>query len=317
VLIREQELDVDILEELENFDWSNQVIKGNKFICCSPFRTERHASFAVNLESGLFIDSGNSDEYLHKGNLIKLLATLRNEEYEAIEDYLIEKYSTILADTDTLKLDMNLLLTPSKPLCINMENIQHLYTEKTDYFTGRGISLEVQKMFALGFNPKDGTVAMPWMDNKGNIINIKYRQIKQKAFFYEVGGQQIKEHVYGIYQCIQLKAKRVYVCESEIDALTLWTYNIPAIAVGGSSLSSNQKQIILNSGIEEFVIATDNDLVGNRFRRFLKSELGGNLILFSFAFPPNVKDVNDMNREQINNSVRNLISPTYTFLRPM
>lgn len=98
MLIRDFELDVDILEEIEAFDWVGEVIKDNKFIACSPFRSERHPSFAVNLEDGLWIDSGNTDEYYHKGNLVKLLSLLRNEDINTVQIILLnveyrQKYS--------------------------------------------------------------------------------------------------------------------------------------------------------------------------------------------------------------------------------
>lgn len=312
--IREFDLDVNILEELEAFNWSGESIKGNKFIACSPFRTERHPSFAVNLESGLFIDSGNSDEYYHKGNFVKLLSLLRNEDISTVEDYLIEKYATILADTEALELHLNLYGESGKPKFINKSSIQHLYKCRTDYLSKRGISLEVQEAFRIGYDAEKGSVALLWTDNKGNIINIKYRCTDKKSFFYEKYGQPIKNYVYGLYQCILQKAKRVFICESEIDALTLWTYGFPAVAVGGSSLSENQKNLILTSGIEEIAIATDNDLVGQRFKRLLMMEFGGLLTVYSFVFPNKVKDVNEMSREQIINAVQTLETTTFSFL---
>lgn len=312
--VREYDLDVDILAEVEEFDWVNGQVKGNKFIACSPFRSERHPSFAVNLEDGLWIDSGNSDEYYHKGNFIKLLSVLRNEDYELVEDYLIEKYATILADTDALELHLNLYGEQDKPKIIDRASIEHLYKIQTDYLTNRGISLEVQQLFGTGYNPDNQTVALLWTDKRGNIINIKYRRTNQKAFFYEKGGQPIKNYVFGIYQCIIRKAKRVFLCESEIDALTFWTYGYPAVAVGGSSLSEKQQQILLSSGIEELVVATDNDLVGNRFRDFLKEELAGFITIFNFIFPEKIKDINEMTGEQIHKAVGSLEIPTFSFL---
>ncbi|GAB6153686.1 hypothetical protein JCM17380_24360 [Desulfosporosinus burensis] len=314
--IKDHDLDVDILEELQYFDWTGESVKGIKFIACSPFRTERNPSFAVNLENGTFMDSGNDDEYFRKGNFIKLLALLRNEEYEDIEDYLIWKYTSYLADTELLELRMKLTVDEGKKELryIDRSDITHLYQQRSDYLTGRGISLEVQTLFQTGYNPQNRTIAFLWTDKQGRIINIKYRRTDVKAFFYQKGGQQIKHHVFGIYQCIQHKAKRVFICESEIDAMTLWTYGYPAVAVGGSSLSENQKRILLSSGIEELVIATDNDKVGGRFREYLTEEFAGNLVILSFAFPDRVKDINDMTGEQIHKAVQTLATPTFSFL---
>lgn len=59
--IRDYELDVNIKEELDNFEWSNEQVRGHKFQACSPFRDEKRPSFAVNLETGTWKDSGAVD----------------------------------------------------------------------------------------------------------------------------------------------------------------------------------------------------------------------------------------------------------------
>lgn len=306
--IREHDLDIAVQEELEAFDWSGAEIRGNKFIACSPFRSERHPSFAVNLDSGLWIDSGNSDEYQHKGNLVKLLSLLRNEEYVETEDYLIEKYATILSDTDSLTLCLNLAVEQNTHKTFSMASLGHLYMVKTDYLNKRGISAAVQEQFHIGYDPVNKAIALLWTDGKGAIINVKYRRTYAKSFYYEKEGQPIKHYVYGLYQCKIHKAKRVFICESEIDALTLWTHGYPAIAVGGSSLSENQKRLILSAGIEELVIATDNDVVGNRFREFLKGEFMGILTVLDFVTPAKVKDVNELLQKDVTTNLENCIN---------
>jgi DNA primase len=313
--IRNYELDVNIQEELESFNWEQGEIKGNKLISCSPFRHERHPSFAVNLDSGVWSDSGNSEEYYSKGNFVKLLALLRDISYEEVEAYLIEKYATILRDTDALQLHLDLHGEKEKETYISKYAIKHLYSTHTDYFTNRGISIEVQQLFGLGVTIDGSIVAMPWVDVNGNIINIKYRQIKFKAFFFEKGGKAVHNHLYGLYYCRLRKAKRVYICESEIDALTLWSHGYYAVAVGGSSMSDKQKQLLKSSGVEELVIVTDNDVVGNRFRDKLVDDFGGIFKLLRWQFPEKVKDINDMTGEQIHESAKNLTPVQFLFLR--
>lgn len=312
--VREYELDIDIQEELNNFEWENEQVRGDKFQACSPFRNEKRPSFAVNLETGTWKDSGAVDMKLLKGNLIALLALLRNEDYEQAEDYLIEKYATILANTDNLCLNINLGAEKPRVKYIDIKNLKHLYAEKTNYLTNRGISLEVQKMFGTGYSPDTNSIALLWTDLQGRIVNIKYRRIDNKSFYYESGGQPIKNFVYGLYQCKIKGAKRVFICESETDALYLWSNGCPAIAVGGASLSDKQKLLILKAGIEELVIATDNDAVGHRFRQFLKQEFAGHLRIFDVEFPANKKDINELNRQQVAYVISTTRSISFNFL---
>lgn len=312
--VREHELDINFLDELENFEWIHPCIKGNKFQACSPFRGEKKPSFAVNLDTGTWVDSGSSDEAFHKGNILSLLSFLRCEETYETENYLVEKYSTILLETESLQLQINLDEEAVTLININKDSIAHLYKVKTDYFTGRGISLEIQHQFGCGYNPDTKAVALIWTDKQGNVANIKYRKTDEKVFYYEKGGQPIKHNVFGLYQVLLNKSKKIFICESEIDALTLWTHGYPAIAVGGSSLSEIQVNLILTSGIEELVVATDNDKVGHRFRDFIKKEFGGHLNIMDVSFPMNKKDVNELNAIEIKKMCTNLSKPILNFI---
>lgn len=306
MFIKGHELDIDILEELEGFDFKRARIRGNKLQACSPLRDEGNPSFAINLDNGLWVDSGAPSEEYRKGNFIKLLSFLRQEDYEEIESYLIQKYNTILADVDKLELKLALTLNSPKQSYLSKDMLLRL-KQPTTYFTNRGISLEVQEMFNLGYNPRGHCVSIPWFDTHGNLINIKYRRTDNKKFFYEEDGLHIKYYVYGLDKVNLIKAKRISICESEIDALTLWTYGYPAVALGGSSLSEQQKALILNSTIDETVICTDNDKVGHRLRELLKKEFSGLLNVYDFKFPHGKKDINDLDKGEISVGMEKLI----------
>jgi DNA primase len=58
----------------------------------------------------------------------------------------------------------------------------------------------------------------------------------------------------------KLGCETVYVVESEIDCLYLWSHGKPAIALGGSNMSQVQRQLILRSPIKTLVLSTDNDV---------------------------------------------------------
>lgn len=305
--IKDREIDVDVLEELKEFQWFKGVIKGNKFQACSPFRQETHPSFAVNLDNGTWVDSGSITEDLHKGNFIKLLALLKHVDYDEAEEDLIERYEAGIADSDKLKLKLNLQLEPAPLKFFTLNELSYLYKFTTNYMDKRGISKEVQKLFNIGYDVKAEAVAMPWMDKQGRIINVKYRLIKDKIFYYEKEGQEIHYYLYGLYQCLQSNSKRVCICESETDALTFWTVGQPAIALGGSSLSDRQEKLLLSTNIEELVVASDNDKVGNRLRGVLKSTFLPYFKVYDFPFFENKKDVNEMTGEQIAVSLENLV----------
>lgn len=292
--IRGQEVDVDIVEELEGFDvWNKQRVRDNKFHSCSPFRSERRPSFAVNLDNGTWIDSGSDNEEWRKGHFVKLLSWLRQETWEETETYLLERYANIFIDTGVFEMQFNFNLTKPKLCVLGIEDLRP-FLFRHNYLTNRGISEKVQRSFKIGYDKKNGAIVIPWFDVKGNMVNFKFRAIKDKYFWYHEGGQPIKTNVYGLHFIHKLGIKKVYVCESETDCMYLWTNGFPAIALGGANLSAKQRQLILNSPIETLVIATDNDSAGKRISRSLIRQFAGLIDLHEITIPKQYKDVNDI-----------------------
>lgn len=292
MLIREYEIHVDIEEELEPYldEFPQCRVRGNKLQSCSPFRPESHPSFAVNLDNGTFIDSGSTDEHYYKGNFVKLLSYLQGVTYEEVEDYLLEKYHLIKADTDALKLSVQL----TKEVTQYKEPDLERYAYRHEYLGSRGISERVQKAFQIGYDKKGKAVTLVWHDKDGKPINMKFRSVTDKRFWYMSGGKPIKQNVYGLHFVRRMKAKTVVVVESEIDALYLWTNKQPAIALGSASMSKEQERLILTSGIETLLLAFDNDTAGMRATNDVVRRLLGKLSLKKVNIPTGLKDVNDI-----------------------
>lgn len=300
-------IEVDYAEELELYmDRFERVrIRGEKLQACSPFRTEKNPSFAVNLDNGSWVDSGADTESERKGSFVSLLAYFRGESYEDTAEYLIEKYAHILDDADSLKLKLNLKMEEDVVL-LHQEKYEDVVGKPSNYLRNRKISDEVQKLFNCGIGRKGDSVAIPWHDKFGRIINIKYRSVKGKEFWFSKGGQPIKNHVYGIWLVRLKNIKEVWAVESEIDAMYLWSLGIPAIAFGGASMNQIQKSLILNSGIESLVVATDNDVVGQRFGEVLAKELSGYITIKKACIPLGKKDVNDLSESEIKSLCGNI-----------
>jgi DNA primase len=293
----EYELPVDILEELDNYEWNRARVKSNEMVACSPFREEKSPSFSINLETGQWIDFGSTD-YYGKGNIISLLSYLRAETPSEVEDYLLEKYGIDLSDTDKLSLNVDFNIDTKVETIIDTETYKQ-YAYRSPYLAGRGISEKVQRAFKVGFDTKSNSVAFAWHDVKGNMVNIKFRSTKSKQFYYYPEGQQLRNHVYGLHFIYRMGCETVYLVESEIDCLYLWSNGIPAIALGGSKISDKRKQLILRSPIKNLVIATDNDEVGKEIREKVIKLFVGYKELHDFILPNNVKDVNDLKPEQL------------------
>lgn len=294
--IKDFEVDVDFEAELEvYFDrFDKAKFRGDKLQACSPFRDEAHPSFAVNLETGVYIDSGCSDDEWRQGNFIKLLAYLRNETYHETEDFLLHKYRMILDDVESLVLDWDEIdLVPPVKKIYPLEALRPFCFD-VNYLDNRNISPKVKKAFRAGYDPQSKAIVLPVMDKVGNIVNMKFRKIQDKIFWYDKEGQPVKQHLYGLNYIIKQQQKVCYIVEGEIDALYLWSLGIPAIATFGASLSKTQRKLILSSPIETIVIAADNDEVGKTFGDYLEFCFMGIKNVQRLWLPDRYKDVNEV-----------------------
>lgn len=299
--IRNVEVPVDIQAELEPHlnHFRNYRIRGDKLQACSPFRYENHPSFAVNLENGTWIDSGASTDSYHKGNFISLLAYLRQEEYLDTEEYLLRAYNVMLEEVDQLKLSMNLVYEPIAEVTHDwFKDYPHLQF-RHPYLARRGIIPEIQRLFCIGYDKEHEAIAMPWFNSDKRVINVKYRSVRYKQFFYEQDGQLTRNYVYGLPQCKSLGYKDVAIVESEIDCMYLWSNGIPAVAMGHAGINKNQIQLLLNAGIETVTFASDNDEAGERFRVEMRKKLLKLFTCYELEIPYMYKDVNDIPQREL------------------
>lgn len=300
-------LAVDYYVELEPYlDRFNQCrFRDNKLQSCSPFREDRKPSFAVNLENGTWIDSGAVGEY-HKGHFITLLSFLREESAEDTCDYLINIYSPLKLDVSELKLDMSFLneeVETELKIFTSEELKQYAY--RHSYLESRGIPDRIQKLFRVGYDPFSGAAAMCWTNSDGQVVNIKFRSVSSKKFWY-ADGQRIKDHLYGYSVFKQVSADVLAITESEIDCMRLWAEGIPAVSLGSAYLSVNQAKYIFNCSIEELVIATDNDSAGERCAKQIEETFVGTFNVTRFNFEEtDAKDISDLESTQIISGMAN------------
>lgn len=294
--IRGIDYDVDVEGELRQFDWVKPRWTDEKLIAASPFRYDNKPSFFVRLQphgrfpAGVWADLGAYDDEWKSGNFVKLLSFLRNETYEETEDYLRTKYGFIAgSDEIVLRPPRLKLKRERRPLSIDVQPMV------TDYLSRRGIGPDIQRLFGVGYDERTQAVMLPWRLPDGRLANVKYRKVYGKAFWYvaeQVGGWPIRELVYGIDVVYSHNVRTAALVEAEIDAMSFWTADMPAIAVGGASFGRVKLDVILRSPIEELIIATDNDKAGEKLRTEIERELRGKLRLKHARFD-GVKDANE------------------------
>ena len=206
------------------------------------------------------------------------------------------------------------------------------YKRRHPYLGERGISEEVQRLCQIGYDQRSNTVTIPWFNADGSLGNIKYRRVNEKTFWYltkcpaclgdkiirkgrvyncascgiitenPLRGRPIREMVYALNLVYERKIKRAAIVEAEIDAMTLWTAGMPAIATGGTAFTATKRDLIIRSPIEEIIVIRDNDRAGRDWQRRVIAELSPYMSVRIATIPSRYKDVNE-GREKVAGAV--------------
>ena len=109
----------------------------------------------------------------------------------------------------------------------------------------------------------------------------------------------VEKEVYGIYELYQLPEfpKEVYICESMLDCLYLWTIGKYACALNGLGCEKQYEQLT-QMPCRTFILATDNDEAGKKARIKIR-KMVKNKIFMDALLPPNRKDINECTLEEL------------------
>lgn len=288
---------IDVRTELEAFEWTAATWTSRKLLASSPFRYETHPSFFVDLETGGWHDSGATDDYWSSGNFTKLLAYLRQETYEETADYLSAKYGNgeVLTYDDggrPIFKPPNLLQPRVKPRRIPRYILDN-YRYRSEYLGRRGITEEIQRIMAIGYDMDSKAVTIPWFNADGSLGNVMYRKTVGKTFWYRKDSRPIGEMLYGIHLAYKHRLKRAAVVEAPIDALTLMSNGIYAVATGGTAVTADKISLLLRSPIEELTLWRDQDEAGRAWQKRIVAALRGKIRMRIAKLPRGYKDVND------------------------
>lgn len=290
-------IDVDIRAELERYTWHRPRWTNDKLIAASPFRYDSTPSFFVSLEHGGWADSGAIDPEYTSGGFVKLLAFLDNMTEGEAADYLIATYGFVGSsdDHESHTLSIPQLGARGSPRKALDNGVLAPYCYRHPYLSGRGISEAVQRLMCVGYDRKRNAVTMPWRSPSGALLNVKYRRVDSKIFWYERDAWPIREILYAIDVIYTRQIRRAAIVEAEIDALTLMSAGVPAIATGGSGNFNHTKaEMIARSPLEEIVIFADHDAAGQAMKRKVAEILRNSGVRVLVAgYPKRYKDVNE------------------------
>lgn len=166
------------------------------------------------------------------------------------------------------------------------------------YMEQRKLTDEVIDLFDIGYDEHTDCITFPVRNIFGQCLFVARRSVKTKFFNYP---SNVEKPVYGVYELYTLKEfpKEIYICESMIDALTLWGVGKYAVALNGLG-TEKQFDELKHLPCRKFILATDNDTAGQKARKILKEKLKTKLVTEA-VIPSNRKDINECSFNELRN----------------
>lgn len=226
-----------------------------------------------------------------QGQLYKLVAKCLECSDEEAKDWLVDNFSHTISE-NILELS-DIVLDKKEEKNYLDKSILEKYRYIHPYLLRRGIKEDIIKKFSVGWNEETNSVTFPMWDEHNNLVGISERSIERKNFFNPSG---IDMPVYLLNFIKNENITEVYVVESQIDALYLWGFGYPTVALigtGGKKAYGKLKK----SGIRVYHLCFDGDLAGRHGAlRFIKGM--PNDVIIDIIQLPQGKDVNDLTKEE-------------------
>lgn len=261
---------------------------------CCLWHSEHNPSLYINVETGHYFCHACKA----KGNVVRLVQRISGfPTYSDAHEWLMERYG---ADRDVdndgpFDIRFNDNIAPELILYAEESIAQRYIAQSHPYMTQeRGIPIDILRMFDVGYCQQKHSVTIPWRDSHGRLLTVKHRSIDSKQFWYEPRCKELRSHLWSLYQC--RGADVVYMCEAEIDAMTLWGAGKPAVALGGSHISIHQVRELVLSGVQVVVPLCDRDTAGEQANQLIRERLKYTPIdVYDAVWPDSdAKDVNEL-----------------------
>lgn len=281
-------------KESNNKYFKDIVSKGNQLCITCPSHKEGNESHP----SCFIIDDNTSDMngVWHcftcglSGTFIDLVAYCFDNNIIDASEWLVDRFADTYVDTQILLPEISLEKESKKYID---ESILDEYSYFHPYMFKRGLTEDVIRKFRIGCTPDGKYLTFPCWDEHNNLIGIFKRSTEGKHFIIP---KDVDKPIYLLNYIIKEHITTVYVVESQINALYLWTFGYPAIALFGTG-TKEQYNILKKSGIRHYILCFDGDVAGDTGAKRFISNMPED-IMISIKHLPRDKDVNDLTKEE-------------------
>lgn len=223
----------------------------------------------------------------------QLIADLFDQDLTFGEEWLVERFGDVLVNQEVILPEIII----DQPKQVKKEFLDESILTQYDYYHPymwqRKLTQEVVDRFRVGYDKTRNAITFPVYDEKHRLVMVTARSVNTKRFWIP---ENVDKPVYLLYDLLERKSDTAFVCESQLNALTLRTYNYPSIALFGTG-SDKQYKILRKSGIRNYILCFDGDEAGRKGAlRFIKN-MPKDVFITDIRLPAG-KDVNDLTKEE-------------------
>ncbi len=228
----------------------------------------------------------------YSASLPQFVADCFGEDYSFGEQWLVERFGNILLQKNTLLPEIKLDSSPKQVKGLSEEALAQ-YDYYHPYMYQRGLIKEVIDMFRVGYDSKRDAITFPVWDDKGVPLFVTARSVRDKKFYIPF---EAEKPVYLLNFVKKWGIDSVYVCESQINSLVLWSWGYPALGLFGTG-DPYQYNILKRSGIRSYTLCLDGDAAGDKGIARFKANMPED-VLITVKKIPRGRDVADLTKEQ-------------------
>ena len=236
---------------------------GNIMMCC-PFHSEGNPSFGVLKDYPYSFNCFGCGE---SGSLYQLIAKGMGFTTEVHAEYYLTKNWLVLKPESRPALDIDAILDSKRDLegrqILSESVLDSFKGKRHPYLYSRGFSERTLTAYEVGYNPSTDSMCVPVRTAEGHIRFIQSRSVSAKVFDNAKGVYK-KDIIFGIFYLLRAKGTvdTLYLTESATDTMACYQSGLPAGALLGKSMSKEQVQLLLRSGVRELNLLLDNDSWG-------------------------------------------------------
>lgn len=295
--------DLGITNRIEHDDW---------YMCSCFLHKDNHPSCGISASKEVWhcFSCGGG------GNLVSLISQVKDIPYEEARDIYLNFCTEKHLEIDTLRRYEDVLSSERAFLTETFLAPYHSGKIEHPYMTRRGFTKEFQQEYEFGWDSEKKRVTIPIRWENGTLCGVVGRAVLDTSnpSYEKIYGNSPKYYFYELPKGGVLFPLNKFegndsliLVEGTLDVLYAHSLGYRnTLALQTSHISKEQIKQLDKLGVKKIILCLDNDIAGEGGCKNVYDQLKGSYVFKKVVYPKNCKDLNDMDKEQIDCMLKNV-----------